>query len=120
MHFMILKTPETTSIERDIFLGLARYMLVLRYIHIYTYTFINPTSTYVGLDMEFVKSRVDCNCIVLYCIYYTFQHIRTRQKPLNTELVTQHELAIIGKRHLNNAYKYNRKYAIQYAIDSKH
>jgi hypothetical protein len=32
--------------------------------------------------------------IVLYCIYYTFQHIHTRQKPLDTELVTQHELAI--------------------------
>jgi hypothetical protein len=48
-------------------------------------------------------------CIVLYCIYYTFQHIHTRQKPLDTELVTQHELAIIGKRHLNNAYKYDRK-----------
>jgi hypothetical protein len=40
---------------------------------------------------------------------HTFQHIHTRQKPLATELVTQHELAIIGKRHLNNAYKYNRK-----------
>jgi hypothetical protein len=46
---------------------------------------------------------------ILYCIYYTFQHIHRRQKPLDTELVTQHELAIIGKCHLNNAYKYNSK-----------
>jgi hypothetical protein len=30
------------------------------YIHTYTHTFTDPISTQVGLDMEFVKNRVDC------------------------------------------------------------
>jgi hypothetical protein len=40
---------------------LVTWIYIHTYIHTYTHTFTDPISTQIGLNMEFIKNRVDCN-----------------------------------------------------------